>query len=85
MTSNPFDLCECLEIKLITNDLGDEIKVFFQRTEEWYEIIYINSRLPEEEKKYICAHELDHALLHTEMSISFFIENSLQVKNKYEI
>ncbi len=41
--------------------------------------------MPEEEKKYICAHELGHALLHTEMSISFFIENSLQVKNKYEI
>ena len=41
--------------------------------------------MPEEEKKYICAHELGHALFHTEMSISFFIENNLQVKNKYEI
>lgn len=73
------------DIKLITSDLGDEIKGFFQRTETGYEIININLRLAEEEKKYIYAHELDHTLLHTEMSISFFIENSLQLKNKYEI
>lgn len=35
--------------------------------------------------RYICAHEISHVILHTDMSISFFIENSLQIKNKYEI
>ena len=35
--------------------------------------------------KYVCAHELGHALLHKDMSLGFFIENSMQVKNRYEI
>jgi Zn-dependent peptidase ImmA (M78 family) len=82
---NPFELCKCLEIKVIFSDLGDEVKGFFQRTVEGYEIIHINERLSEEEQRYICAHELGHAILHTDISLSFFIENRLQVKNKYEI
>lgn len=85
MTCNPFELCENIEIKLIKSDLGYEFKSFFQRTDDGYEIIHINSKLPEEEMKYICAHELGHAILHTKLAISFFIENSLQVKNKFEI
>lgn len=84
-TVNPFELCCNLDIKIIKSALGNEIKGFFQRTLEGYEIIHINSEIPEEEMKYICAHELGHAILHTDISISFFIENSLQVKNKYEI
>lgn len=84
-TSNPFELCEYLDIKIIRSNLGNEIKGFFQRTTEGYEIIHINSELDEHEVKYICAHELGHAILHTDMSLSFFIENSMQVKNRYEI
>lgn len=84
-TINPFELCCNLGIKVIKSNLGKEIKGFFQRTEEGYEIIHINSEIPEEEMKYICAHELGHAILHTDMAISFFIENSLQIKKKYEI
>jgi Zn-dependent peptidase ImmA (M78 family) len=85
MTRDPFELCNCLDIESMLNDLGDEIKGFFQRTPDGYEIIHINTRLSEEERRYICAHELGHAILHTNMSIGFFIENKLQIKNKYEI
>lgn len=84
-TLNPFELCDLMNIKIIYNNLGKEIKGFFQRTPNDYEIIHLNSELVPEEKKYICAHELGHAILHTDLSISFFIENTLQVKNKYEI
>lgn len=35
--------------------------------------------------KYVCDHELGHALLHTNTSIKLFIENKLQIKSKYEI
>lgn len=84
-TLNPFELCDFMDIKIIYSNLGKEIKGFFQRTPNDYEIIHLNSELVPEEKKYICAHELGHAILHTDLSISFFIENTLQVKNKYEI
>ena len=84
-TLNPFELCECLNIKILKSDLGNEIKGFFQRTPQGYELIHINSGIDEYEMKYICAHELGHAILHTSMSLGFFIENSMQVKNRYEI
>lgn len=84
-TVNPFELCCNLGIKIIKSNLGREIKGFFQRTELGYEIIHVNSKMSEEEMKYICAHELGHAILHTDIAISFFIENALLIKNKYEI
>lgn len=84
-TKDPFELCGCLNIKIMKSNLGSEIKGFFQRTPNGFEIIHINTNLAKEEEKYICAHELGHALLHTNMSIQFFIDNKLQVKNKYEI
>ncbi len=84
-TFNPFELCLYLDIKVIKSNLGNEIKGFFQRTPEGYEIIHINSEIDEHEIKYICAHELGHAILHTDMSLGFFIENRMQIKNRYEI
>lgn len=84
-TTDPFELCSNLGIKIIKSSLGKEIKGFFQRTETGYEIIHINSEIPEEEMKYICAHELGHAIMHTDMAISFFVDNSLQIKNKFEL
>lgn len=84
-TNNPFEICDFLNIKIIRSNLGSEIKGFFQRTIEGYEIIHINSELNDNESKYICAHELGHAILHTDLSLQFFIENSLLIKNKYEI
>ncbi|BDR67234.1 Zn peptidase [Clostridium tetani] len=84
-TNDPFELCDHLEIKIMESNLGNEINGFFQRTENGCEIIHLNSNLNHHNKKSICAHELGHALLHTNLSIGFFIENSLQVKSKYEI
>lgn len=84
-TSNPFLLCDYLDIKIIKSNLGNEIKGFFQRTPSGHKIIHINSSIDENEMKYICAHELGHAVLHTNVSIALFIENPLQIKNKYEI
>lgn len=84
-TNDPFILCDNLDIKIMYSDLGREIKGFFQRTLNGYEILHLNSELTHDEKKYICAHELGHAILHIDLSIKFFIENNLQIKNKYEI
>lgn len=84
-TNDPFELCDSLNIKIMRSSLGQEIKGFFQRTQNGYEILHLNNKLIPEEEKYICAHELGHAILHTNLSLQFFIENTLQIKNKYEI
>ena len=84
-TTDPFELCNNLNIKIMHNNLGREIKGFFQRTPNNYEILHLNTELMPEEEKYICAHELGHAILHTDLSLRFFVENRLQVKNRYEI
>ncbi|AZV58859.1 ImmA/IrrE family metallo-endopeptidase [Clostridium sp. AWRP] len=84
-TDNPFELCDFLSIKIMKSNLGNEIKGFFQRTANGYNIIHLNSRLDNNEIKYICAHELGHAVLHPDLSIRFFMINKLQVKTKYEV
>lgn len=84
-SADPFELCEHLEINIIKTPLAEDINGFFQRTPNGYEFIHINSNIDEQEMKYICAHELGHAILHTHMSMSLFFENKFQVKNKFEI
>lgn len=84
-TSNPFELCQCLEIKVFFEDLGKKINGYFQRTADSFEIIHINSNLDFYMQRYICAHELGHAILQPDISISFFIEHPLMIKSKYEI
>lgn len=84
-TYDPFELCKCLGIHVLMSDLGDEIMAVFQRTPCGCEIIHINSRLDEVEGTYYCSHELGHAIMHPEKNLRTFIENKLQVKNKYEI
>lgn len=84
-TNDPFELCSCLNITVLVHDLGEELKGFFQRTKQGIEILHINSRLNEYDRRYVCGHELGHAILQPELSISFFVENPLLIQNKYEI
>jgi len=82
---NPFELCDFLDIKIFVHPLGKRINGFYQRTEDGIEVIHINSSIDDSKKKYICAHELGHALLHTDLNIHFLLEHTLAVKNKYEL
>lgn len=84
-TNDPFDLCKCLGMCLLIHDLGKELLGFFQRTPKGTELLHINSRLDYYMQKYICCHELGHAILQPELAISFFIENPLIIQNKFEI
>ncbi|MGV3026088.1 ImmA/IrrE family metallo-endopeptidase [Clostridium thermobutyricum] len=83
-TSDPLELCEALNIHIIKSYLGQEIKGLFQRTPNGFNIIHLNTNLSYEESKYILAHELGHAILHTNLSITLFIENKHLIKNKFE-
>lgn len=84
-SNDPFEICRSLDITVLIHDLGVELSGFFQRTDNGTEILHINSRLDEYRRRYVCSHELGHAILQPDLAISFFIENPLLIKNKYEI
>ncbi|WP_427339580.1 ImmA/IrrE family metallo-endopeptidase [Caloranaerobacter sp. DY30410] len=84
-TKDPFELCDCLDIIVTKHPMGNKIHGFFQKTNDGIEILHINSELDYHMQKYICAHELGHAILQPELSIGFFIEHPLQIKTKAEI
>lgn len=83
-TTDPFELCDCLDIKIIETNLSDNILGFFQRVEEKYEIIYLNNNISNQKmKEYVCFHELGHVIVHPELSICF-LESTFYIPNKYE-
>lgn len=87
-----FEICETkdireiissLEITIIKKDFINGAKGKFYRDIFGNEYIYISSDLSENEERFILAHELGHALLHTDMSVEFYF-SSLIVKGKIE-
>lgn len=82
-TYNPFEMATSLNIHIVEWDLHEDINGFYQY-EKRNKIIYINSKLNDELKKIVCAHELGHAILHTKISTPFMKSNTLFSVNKIE-
>ncbi len=83
-TNDPFELCECLGIKVLFEDLGKNTNGFFQAAPR-NKIIHINFRLSDMDKVFTCAHELGHAIFHYKSNVLFLEKNTLLSTNKYEI
>lgn len=82
-TSNPFELCDYLKIRIFYENLGENINGFFQSAPK-NKIIHINSKLDYNAKCLTCSHELGHALFHYKLNILFLENNTLCVTNKFE-
>lgn len=83
-TKDPFELCDCLDVKIIETNLSNNILGFFQRIKEDYEIIYLNNNISNEKtKEYVCLHELGHVIVHPELSLCF-LEDTFYIKNRFE-
>ncbi|EHI99952.1 protein of unknown function DUF955 [Clostridium sp. DL-VIII] len=82
-TKNPFELCECLGIKILYENLGKNINGFFQAAPR-NKIIHININLDESSRYFTCSHELGHALFHSKLNILFLEKNTFVIKNKLE-
>ncbi len=82
-SNNPFDICKLLDIEVIYIDLPKKVKGFYVKFFD-SQFIYINCDIEDQEKKYICAHELGHALFHEEVNSIFIRDKTLVNSAKLE-
>ena len=60
---DPFKIACDLDIQILTNDFGSEVFGFYNKVSR-IKFIHLNSRLTDEEMRFVCAHELIHAVFH---------------------
>lgn len=79
-TTNPFELAESLDITLILTSLGSISGMYKYINRN--KTIFLNESLNEYEQRFVLAHEIGHAILHTKSSC--FFSNTLNNKLKTE-
>lgn len=79
---NPFEVIKEMDVILVFCPLKD-VKGFYQHFHR-NSIIYIDESLTDNEKLFVCAHELGHIILH-KSSNAFFMDTKTQFNTtKYE-
>lgn len=82
-TRNPFEIIKEKNVILIYAPLVD-VRGFYQYFQRNH-LIYIDENLPEYEKKFVCAHELGHMLMHKKANAVYMDTKTCFNTNKYEI
>ncbi|OAH53309.1 hypothetical protein AWH48_12260 [Domibacillus aminovorans] len=83
-TTNPFELASTLNIDVIPWDLHEEIKGFY-RYDKRNKYIFYNNNLNDEMQRFVCAHELGHAILHPRSNTPFLRANTFFSIDKIEV
>ncbi|MGG5341176.1 ImmA/IrrE family metallo-endopeptidase [Enterococcus sp. AZ192] len=83
-TMNPFNLSEHMNIEIkyvnfLKNPRGQYTTILGDKV-----ILLSNSIKDTNEEYFVCAHELGHALLHTDISGYYSLNNSTKNKSEYE-
>lgn len=82
-TRNPFEIIKEKNVLLIYAPLVD-VRGFYQYFQRNH-LIYIDENLPENEKMFVCAHELGHMLMHKKTNAVYMDTKTCFNTNKYEI
>ncbi len=82
-TNNPFEIAEEKGITLLYEPLGKTLGYYscYKRIQ----FIHINNTLNERTQKFVCAHELGHALLHRDSNTSFLKANTFYSIDRIEV
>ena len=80
---NPCAIANFLNITILYEELGS-IKGYFNKA-YGCKFIHINQNLPEKEKRIVAAHELGHAVLHSDCCTPFMRANTYYSINKWEV
>lgn len=81
-TRNPFEIIGNMNVILVFYPL-EGVKGFYQYFQR-NNIIYIDERLSDKEKMFVCAHELGHMLLHKNANAIFMDSRTNLNTSKYE-
>lgn len=82
-TTNPFEIARRKNIIVLFEDLGNTLG--FYNTYKRYKFIHINNRVDETTQRFVCAHELGHALLHPKANTPFLRNKTLYSVDRLEI
>ncbi|MGG1879105.1 ImmA/IrrE family metallo-endopeptidase [Paenibacillus cisolokensis] len=82
-TSCPFTIAKKLGITIMYLDLPDGVKGYQDKVLR-RKIIVINQNIPEEEQRFVCAHELAHFRLHKDFSHYFITRHTRFPLGLYE-
>ncbi|PGA59524.1 hypothetical protein COL86_02320 [Bacillus toyonensis] len=82
-TTNPFEIAKRKSIIVLFEDLGNTLG--FYNTYKRFKFIHINNRIDETTQRFVCAHELGHALLHSKANTPFLRNKTLYSVDRLEI
>lgn len=82
-TNCPFKLAKALGIEIVYENLGNTWGYYSMHYR--IKIIHINENLSEEEKTFVCAHELGHAVQHPDANAPFLKNHTLFSTEKNEL
>ena len=82
-TRNPFEILRQKNVILVYASLNG-VRGFYQYFQRKH-IIYIDENLSDSEKRFVCAHELGHMLLHKKANALFMDTHTFFNTEKYEV
>ena len=82
-TSDPFELANALGIEVMTCDIGSRLGCYMYLKRS--KCIWINENLEENEKLFVMAHELGHAILHPKENCYFIKHKTLFLNSRKEL
>ncbi|WP_051691105.1 ImmA/IrrE family metallo-endopeptidase [Bacillus zhangzhouensis] len=82
-SSDPFFIANKLDIIVIHEDLGNTLGYYSKHFRTKF--IHINEKVSEKSSFFVCAHELGHALLHSNSNTPFLKRNTFFSTEKIEL
>ncbi|WP_242237401.1 ImmA/IrrE family metallo-endopeptidase [Bacillus cereus group sp. BfR-BA-01316] len=82
-TTNPFEIARRKNIIVLFEDLGNTLG--FYNTYKRIKFIHINNQIDETAQRFVCAHELGHAILHPKANTPFLRNQTFFSVDRLEI
>ncbi len=82
-TTNPFEIAKRKNIIVLFEDLGNTLG--FYNTYKRFKFIHINNQINETIQRFVCAHELGHAVLHPKANTPFLRNQTFFSVDRLEI
>lgn len=81
-TSCPFELAKIKDIGILYENLGSKLGYFSK--DYRFKFIHINQALKSRRQRFVCAHELGHAIMHPDVNTPFLSRYTLFSVSKVE-